>query len=122
MQFVGILAGIVVIEGLVEYVNMIVVKDENGKHSISWKIIATMAIGIGIAFVFNMDLFSAVGLNVDIPYVGKILTGIFGSRGSNYVHKLIVKLSGVKQEAIELEESLTRPTEEFNAIEVNHEV
>jgi hypothetical protein len=35
-----------------------------------------------------------VGLEAHIPYVGLVATGIFASRGSNYVHDLIDKLKG----------------------------
>jgi hypothetical protein len=47
-----------------------------------------LIVGVLVCSLTNVDLFSAVGLNIQIPYVGAALTGILASRGSNVVHDI----------------------------------
>ena len=81
----------VVIEALISYVNMFIKKDENGKRTIYWEILASAVIGVAIALSFNADIFTYLGVDT-IPYVGTILTGIIFSRGSNYAFDILEKI------------------------------
>ena len=89
----------VLVEALVEYGKQI------GKAIVGkeWKTAATqlcaIAVALFICFVLNADLFVALGIKLAIPYVGIVLTGIFCSRGANYISDLIGKLHAtVKKE------------------------
>lgn len=53
-------------------------------------------IAILVAVAGNIDLFSLVGIEMTIPYVGAVLTGVIVSRGSNAVFDLIKLLEGVR--------------------------
>lgn len=57
----------------------------------------TLAVGIAMAIVFNGDLTSYLGLHTDIPFIGCIVTGIILSRGSNYLHDFIKKITEIKK-------------------------
>ena len=49
------------------------------------------------AFSTGADMFSALGIAFDWPTIGVVLTGIFLSRGSNYISDFIKKMRGVSQ-------------------------
>ena len=102
MKLFGILFLAILCEALISYASIIVVKDENDKKIIKWKVIASIIIGIGLAYTMQVDLFDLVGYEVPIPYVGIVLSGIIGSRGSNYVYDIWKKITGAKTQANEL--------------------
>ena len=106
----------IVVEGLVEYVKLGLQK------SICAEIVATMVLGVAIAFLYDLDIFAALGIMARFEYVGNVLTGLVISRGSNYVFDLIGKFSEVEQEIkVVLDKDEIRPSDEFNSDEVNHE-
>lgn len=94
MQFLGLILSSVVIEGIVSYIRLI---RSDGKWQ--WKIICPIALGIIVAGVYNINIFTLFGLTPKIPlvewieptipYVGVVLTGILLSRGSNYIYDTI---------------------------------
>ena len=85
----------VTVEGLIEYVKTV------GKSIIAkeWKTALTqgaaLIISIALCFVVSADLYSVVGVNFAFPWVGCLLTGIFASRGANYVSDLVKKLQTI---------------------------
>ena len=44
------------------------------------------------------DMYAALGVPFSLPAVGMVLTGIFASRGANFVSDLIGRLRGKKAE------------------------
>ena len=54
--------------------------------------IGSLASGIFIAVLTNVNIFTILNLDIKYPVIGVILTGIIISRGSNYVHDLMGKL------------------------------
>ena len=87
----------IVVEGLIEYAKTIekAVVAYGYKTAITQGL--TLILGIGMAFVFHLELFNGAmsefygGISIN-PYVDIVLTGILLSRGSNYVSDLISKL------------------------------
>lgn len=64
-------------------------------------LVGSLAIGILIAFISDVNIFALLNIDLKWPVVGVILTGILISRGSNYIHDLVSKLkpdSTVKDE------------------------
>jgi hypothetical protein len=51
-----------------------------------------LVIGVLVAVGGGLDLPKQVGIEMHIPYLGMILTGILISRGSNFMHDLLIKL------------------------------
>lgn len=87
----------VVLEALVEYGKTIdkMITSRAYKTAITQGI--TILLGIGLAFVFNLQLFNGAmsefyeGLTINST-IDMILTGILFSRGSNYFSDLVSKL------------------------------
>ena len=87
----------VIIEALVEYGKSIgkAFMDKQVKTAIT----QLCAVGVGILFcgAAGADMFAAVGVEFAIPWLGIILTGIFASRGANFVSDLVSKLMANKK-------------------------
>ena len=79
----------IIVEALIEYVKLIFVN-----HSINWKQVAALVIGIVLSCCAQIDLFAAVGLTFVTPWVGIILTGVIFSRGANYVADFVALIQG----------------------------
>lgn len=83
----------IVLEALVEYMKTIIKMVEDGDYKTAITQGITIALGIAMAFIFNLQLFNGaydIGIN---PTIDIILTGILFSRGSNYFSDLIKKLA-----------------------------
>lgn len=59
--------------------------------------IGVMLLGILVALAGGLDLFEATGVEMKIPYLGSILTGLLISRGSNFVHDIMGSMGKVYQ-------------------------
>ncbi|MFZ5754694.1 MAG: hypothetical protein ACOY3J_10660 [Bacillota bacterium] len=57
---------------------------------------------IGVVYAFNMgvDVFTILGYQSNLPYVGKIASGLIASRGSNYIHDSLGNLINKNREPI----------------------
>ena len=64
------------------------------KKKLNINMIGSLILGIVICVLAKIDVFSIVGLNLIIPFVGSILTGVIVSRGANFVNDLFKKLKG----------------------------
>lgn len=67
---------------------------QQGKVSIDriGALIVSLVICIGV----RLDILILLGIKSTIPYLGIVLTSILISRGSNFVHDLLVKLGKSK--------------------------
>lgn len=90
-----ILAIAVIVEGLVQYGKNIYqgIIGNNVKTAVTQ--IAAIIIAVLLCFAANADIFEPLGIAFNYPYIGVILTGIFASRGSNYVSDLIKQLQNI---------------------------
>lgn len=110
--FFLILVVAITVEGLVEYGKSVVkLATEKDKKPLVLQLSA-LAGGILLCLLTGADLYSALGVVFKYPGVGCLLTGIFASRGSNYVSDLIGRLrnptrsfeiEGIPAEQLELE-------------------
>ena len=78
------------IESLITYINQFFVQE-----NFCWQMALSLILGIIVALAYKLDLPSYFNLKSEIPYIGRILTGILLSRCSNYVFDLITKISNV---------------------------
>lgn len=67
---------------------------QQGKVSIDR--IGALIVSLVVCIDVKLDILSLLGINTTIPFVGVILTAILISRGSNFVHDLLVKMGQVK--------------------------
>lgn len=86
----------VVVEALVEYGKSIAaaVTSKDTKTAITQ--LCSIAISVGVCFAFGADIFSALGIGINVPWLGTLLTGIFASRGSNYISDIVSHIQSVK--------------------------
>lgn len=89
MEFAQLVIVAILVEAIWENCKMIWKK---GKFSIS--MIGALVVSILVCALTGVDIFPIVGLNIAIPFVGSVLTGIVVSRGANFVNELFTKLKG----------------------------
>lgn len=92
MEYAQLVVVAILVEAIWENLKMIW---QEGKFN--WNMVGSLVIGIGLCVLTGVDIFPVVGLSLTIPYIGSVLTGIIVSRGANFVHDLISKLS-IKKE------------------------
>ena len=80
----------VLIESLITYINQFFVQE-----NFCWQMALSLILGIIIALAYKLDLPAHFNLKSEIPYIGRILTGILLSRGSNYLFDLISKIANI---------------------------
>lgn len=119
-------------EALVEYAKTIMKMVENKHYKTAITQAITIALGVGLAFAFNLQLFNNAmvefyeGLHIN-PILDMILTGILFSRGSNYFSDFVSRLTkktddnsigtGIIELPDELVNDVVPATEEMNDIE-----
>ena len=85
----------VTVEALVEYAKTF------GKAILEnqWTTAATqagaVALGVLLCFGVGADFYAALGVNFSVAWLGIALTGVFASRGANYVSDLVKKLQAL---------------------------
>lgn len=94
MEFSCVLIMSVLIEAIITYAKTWVVEKK-----IKWQQIAAVIFGIVICLAYNLDIPAMIGFESAVPYVGKAITGILISRGSNFVYELF-KAIKTKSDAI----------------------
>ena len=92
MQFFGLIFLAIVVEGLITYIKTFFA---DGKFK--WQMLVGIGFGVLSAVAFRVDLFTYVGMESSVPYLGAALTGILISRGSNYVFDLLGKVTDIKK-------------------------
>jgi hypothetical protein len=67
---------------------------QEGKFN--WERLGVLVLGVAVCVLASADLFTAIGIELAVPYVGAVLTGILSSRGANFLHDLVEKLITIK--------------------------
>lgn len=91
MEYAQLVLVAILVEAIWENCKMIWQK---GKFSVN--MIGSLVVSILLCVLTSMDLFPIVGLDITVPFVGSVLTGIIVARGSNFVNELFTKLKGGK--------------------------
>lgn len=89
MDFAKIVIIAILVEAIWENCKMIW-KDKK----VNANMIGVLILSIIVCVIAKADLFPIVGIELALPYVGSILTGILASRGANFLNDLIGKLQG----------------------------
>ena len=79
----------IVVEAITEYVKNLVTM---GEKKIVILQLSVLGLGVGVCVAANADLFSMLQIDLQIPVLGNILTGVFVSRGANYMSDLMNRL------------------------------
>lgn len=85
----------VTVEALVEYAKTFgkAVDSKDWKTAITQA--AALVVSVILCFMVNADFYMALGVTFVVPWAGTLLTGIFASRGANFVSDLFKKLQSL---------------------------
>ena len=86
----------VVVEAIVEYGKTIMHAATSGDIKTAATQICSIVLSVGVCFAFGADIFAALGIGIKVAWLGTLLTGIFASRGSNYISDIVSHIQGVK--------------------------
>lgn len=86
----------VTVEAIVEYVKTIMATFSGGDRKTAALQVLAVIISILICFAASADLYAALGIVFAYHWVGIVLTGIFASRGANYVSDFIGNINKYK--------------------------
>lgn len=89
-----ILAMAVTVEALVEYGKGIGLAIRKGQWKTAVTYLAAICLSILLCFAANANLYDMLGVTFAWPWVGVVLTGVFASRGANFVSDLVKRLEG----------------------------
>ena len=95
-----VLALAVTVEALVEYAKAIAKAVRDGEKKTAVTYLAAIGASALLCFSANANLYELLGVHFTWPWLGIVLTGVFASRGANFVSDLYSKLKG-SQEAKE---------------------
>ena len=66
-----------------------------------WPVVSSV-IGVAMCVMANVDALTALGVEIAVPFIGQVITGLLVSRGSNFLHviwKRIIKSNDTEDEA-----------------------
>lgn len=64
------------------------------KNKFNFNMIGSLLLSMIICVLAQINIFEIVRINLIVPMVGSLLTGIIVSRGANFVNDLFSKLKG----------------------------
>ncbi len=85
----------VTVEGLVEYASTIYKAFSAGEVKTAVKQIAACCAGVALCVLVGADFYAGIGITFKVAATGTVLTGIFVSRGANYVSDLVAKFKNI---------------------------
>ncbi len=86
----------IVVEALIEYGKSIGRAFATGQWKVAITYVAAVLLGVALCLVTGADLFAVADIAFALPLVGRVLTGVFISRGANYVSDVIKRLTAAK--------------------------
>ncbi len=93
IQFMQLIVVAILVEAIWENLKMVY-----NKNKINVSMIGCLLLGMTICVLGRLDIFKMVGLELYIPVVGYLFTGIICSRGANALHDLLKKIKSIKGE------------------------
>lgn len=85
----------VTVEGLIEYAKTIGKAVAVSQYKTAVTQAVAVVLGVLLCLTVGADVYSALGVTFALPWIGTVLTGIFASRGSNYISDLAKRLQTV---------------------------
>jgi hypothetical protein len=86
----------IIVEAFIEYAKSIGKMFTDGDVKTGITQLISIAVAVALCFAAGADLFVALGVDFTWPWIGVVLTGVFGSRGANYVSDLVKRFQNVK--------------------------
>ena len=85
----------ITVEGLIEYAKTVGKAVSDGQWKLFATQVASIVIGVLLCLAVGADVYAASGVTFSLPWIGTALTGVFASRGSNYISDLAKRLQTV---------------------------
>lgn len=82
----------IVVEALTEYIKTMAAGQ--GRKTVLIQL-GALVLGVLTCAAAGADLFAAMGIRFGIPWMGCVLTGVFVSRGANYMSDLMKHINGL---------------------------
>ena len=64
------------------------------KNKLNINMLGSLLLSMIICVLAQINIFKIVGINLIVPVIGSLMTGIIVSRGANFVNDLFKKLKG----------------------------
>lgn len=64
------------------------------KNKLNINMLGSLLLSMIICTLAQINIFEIIGINLIVPIIGSLLTGIIVSRGANFVNDLFKKLKG----------------------------
>lgn len=85
----------IIVEALIEYAKTIGKAVIGKQYKTAATQIAAIVIGVALCAAAGADVFAALGITFTVKVIGIILTGIFASRGANYLSDIAKRIQSV---------------------------
>ncbi len=69
------------------------VREWETSHGVPIDAYGSLVIALVLCICTRADLLETIGVHVEIPYIGSILTGFIIYRGSNFLHDVLSKIN-----------------------------
>lgn len=89
MDFAQLIIIAILVEAIWENLKMIW-----DKNKLNFNMIGSLLLSMIICVLAQVNIFEIVGINLIVPIIGSLGTGIIVSRGANFVNDLFKKLKG----------------------------
>ena len=89
MQYTQLIIIAILVEAIWENLKMIW-----DKNKLNINMIGSLLLSMIICVLAQINIFEIVGINLIVPIIGSLLTGIIVSRGANFVNDLFKKVKG----------------------------
>ena len=88
----------VTVEGIMEYLKTLVMSFQNKKYKKLVYYTSSLLLSILLCFLGQIDLYSTLAIKFSPAWLGILLTGIFASRGTNYMGAFTSQIENVRDE------------------------
>lgn len=88
----------VTVEGIMEYLKTLVMSFQNKKYKKLVYYTSSLLLSILLCFLGKIDLYSTLAIKFPPAWLGILLTGIFASRGTNYMGAFTSQIENVRDE------------------------
>lgn len=89
MDYAQLVIIAILVEAIWENIKMIY-----DKQKFNINMLGSLLLSMIVCVLAEIDIFKIIGINLIVPIVGSLLTGIIVSRGANFVNDLFKKLKG----------------------------
>lgn len=89
MDYAQLVIIAILVEAIWENIKMIY-----DKQKFNINMLGSLLLSMIVCVLAEIDIFKIIGINLIVPVVGSLLTGIIVSRGANFVNDLFKKLKG----------------------------